>query len=159
MFARIFAAISQLYNRIAYPAPKSLSDVIAKALHEAKDEHDRAKAKEARRIIKDLPRLLKSMQLEAGETIELCPIDIDHDLTDTANKALVNHMRIPRLAEDFKPQSTPYLVLNTLLNEGQRVMVYPFRYGERRFLGFKIPADEEDSIRLELRFIAKEANY
>ncbi|MDR3616631.1 MAG: hypothetical protein P4L53_23930 [Candidatus Obscuribacterales bacterium] len=159
MFARILAGFWKLHNRVLYPAPKSLSDVIAKALHEAKDEHDRDKAKEARRIIKDLPRHLKSTQLDEDDTFRLCSVDAEHDLTDKAYSALANQLRLPTSVEDFLPQSTPYLVLRTLQSAGQRVMINGYRYGERSFLGFKIPADDEDSIRLELRFIVSESNY
>ena len=159
MFARISAVFWKLYNRVAYPAPRSLNDVIARALHEAKDENDRLKAKEARRIIKDVPRQLKSRQLKVDDTFRLCTVDIEHDLTDEAYEALVEHLRAPASITDFAPQSTPYLVARTLQNAGQRVMINGYRYGERSFLCFKIAADDEDSIRLELRFIVSQSNF
>lgn len=159
MFAKTSAAIRKLYNRIAYPAPKSLDDIIAKALHEATDENIRRKAKEARRIVKYVPQQLKMHQLDRDDTFSLCSIDIEHDLTPEAYEALAWYAEIPRSIDAFEPTSTPYLVAHALINAGQRVMINAFRYGESRFLGFKISADDEDSIRLELRFIASERNY
>jgi hypothetical protein len=41
MFAKIFAVFQELYNRVAYPAPKCFNDVIAKALHKAKDDDEK----------------------------------------------------------------------------------------------------------------------